>query len=58
MGEVILVFMTLLVEKSLALSRCDLKGIVPKVCRPLQRANSISTSNISSASPSSFMFGP
>jgi hypothetical protein len=54
MGEVVLVFITLLVEKSLALSRCDLKGIVPKVCRPLQKVNSISTSNISSASPSCF----
>jgi hypothetical protein len=54
MGEVVLVFMTLLIEKSLALSRCGLKGIVPKVHRPLQKANYISTSNISSASPSSF----
>jgi hypothetical protein len=33
MREVVLVFMTLLVEKSFALSRCDLKGIVQKyVC--------------------------
>lgn len=59
MGEVVLVFMTLLVEKSLALSRCDLKGVVPKVCKPFEKVNSISTSNISSASPSSFfVLGP